>query len=178
MHLEVICEDRIGMVRELLDLLASRNIDLRGIEIASIGRIYLNFATLDFDDFRLLMTEIRRIESVSDVRTVAFMPSEREHRALNALLESMPEPVFSLDMKGKLELFNPAALALFEQSAETISELTIGSLIPSFNFASWLEKSSAVVAERVVIRGQDFLLEMTPVRLEDDAGKVATAGAL
>ncbi|GKW01735.1 TyrR family transcriptional regulator [Pectobacterium carotovorum subsp. carotovorum] len=178
MHLEVICEDRIGMVRELLDLLASRNIDLRGIEIASIGRIYLNFATLDFDDFRLLMTEIRRIESVSDVRTVAFMPSEREHRALNALLESMPEPVFSLDMKGKLELFNPAALALFEQSAETISELTIGSMIPSFNFASWLEKSSAVVAERVVIRGQDFLLEMTPVRLEDDASKVATAGAL
>lgn len=107
MHLEVICEDRIGMVRELLDLLASRNIDLRGIEIAPIGRIYLNFATLDFDAFRLLMTEIRRIENVSDVRTVAFMPSEREHRALNALLESMPEPVFSLDMKGNRSYLIP-----------------------------------------------------------------------
>ncbi|MEH2921485.1 transcriptional regulator TyrR [Samsonia erythrinae] len=178
MHLEVVCEDRIGMVRELLDRLASRNIDLRGIEIAPTGRIYLNFATLDFDDFRVLMAEIRRIESVSDVRTVAFMPSEREHRALNALLESMPEPVFSLDIKGKLELFNPAALALFEQSAEKIRELTIANVIPGFNFAHWLEEDGAAVAERVVIRGQDFLLEMTPLRLEDDAGKIATAGAL
>lgn len=43
MRLEVFCQDRIGLTRELLDLLVERGIDLRGIEIAAIGRIYLNF---------------------------------------------------------------------------------------------------------------------------------------
>lgn len=44
MRLEVFCEDRLGLTRELLDLLVLRSIDLRGIEIDPIGRIYLNFA--------------------------------------------------------------------------------------------------------------------------------------
>ncbi len=39
MRLEVFCEDRLGLTRELLDLLVLRGIDLRGIEIDPIGRI-------------------------------------------------------------------------------------------------------------------------------------------
>ncbi len=179
MRLEVFCEDRIGLTRELLDLLASRAIDLRGIEIDPAGRIYLNFATLGFDDFRVLMAEIRRIESVRDVRTVAFMPSEREQRAMNAVLESMPEPVFSLDLKGNIELFNPAMLALFEQSADSIGAVTINQLIPNYNFTRWLERDDRrLESERVMIRGQDFLLEITPVYLDNDAGESVIAGAL
>ncbi|MFE8049694.1 transcriptional regulator TyrR [Brenneria goodwinii] len=178
MRLEVFCEDRIGLAHELLDLLASRNIDLRGIEIDPIGRIYLNFATLDFDDFRTLMAEIRRIESVSDVRTIAFMPSEREHRALNALLNSMPEPVFSLDMKGKIELANPAAASLFGATMEKLYNLSVSTLIAGYSFTDWLEQGSPSVTQRVVVRGQDFLLEITPIHLEDDAGKKSAAGAL
>lgn len=178
MRLEVFCEDRIGLTRELLDLLASRNIDLRGIEIDPIGRIYLNFATPDFDDFRVLMAEIRRIKSVSDVRTVAFMPSEREHRALNALLESMPEAVLSLDMKGKIELSNPAAVHLFDSTAEKLRNLTISNLVAGYNFTDWQEQGSQSVTQRVVIHGQDFLLEITPIHQQDDEGKKSPAGAL
>lgn len=95
MRLEVFCEDRLGLTRELLDLLVLRGIDLRGIEIDPIGRIYLNFAELEFTNFSSLMAEIRRIAGVTDVRTVPWMPSEREHLALSALLEALPEPVLS-----------------------------------------------------------------------------------
>ena len=45
------------------------------------------------------------------------MPSEREH-ALSALLVAMPEPVLSLDTKGRVELANPASCLLFGQSRE------------------------------------------------------------
>ncbi len=82
MRLEVFCEDRLGLTRELLDLLVLRGIDLRGIDIDPIGRIYLNFAELEFASFSSLMAEIRRIAGVTDVRTVPWMPSEREHRRL------------------------------------------------------------------------------------------------
>ncbi len=109
MRLEVFCEDRLGLTRELLDLLVLRGIDLRGIDIDPIGRIYLNFAELEFATFSSLMAEIRRIAGVTDVRTVPWMPSEREHLALSALLVAMPEPVLSLDTKGRVELANPPA---------------------------------------------------------------------
>lgn len=135
--------------------LVSRSIDLRGIEIDPIGRIYLNFSQLDFDTFRALMAEIRRIAGVTDVRTVSFMPSEREHRALRALLESMPEPVFSIDMKGKVELANPAAQALFSLNEDKIRNQTAGALIGGYNFSRWLESEhTAPHSERVVIRSQ------------------------
>jgi hypothetical protein len=55
MRLEVFCEDRLGLTRELLDLLVLRGIDLRGIEIDPVGRIYLNFAALEFNTFSSLM---------------------------------------------------------------------------------------------------------------------------
>lgn len=169
MRLEVFCEDRLGLARELLDLLVLRSIDLHGIEIAAIGRIYLNFSELDFDTFSALMAEIRRTEGVTDVRTVPFMPSEREHRALRALLVSMPEPVFSIDMKGKVEQANPAALTLFELSESKIRHATAAGLISGYNFTRWLEQESDKPhTERVVIHGQDFLMDLTPIQLDDE----------
>ncbi|CCJ73261.1 Transcriptional repressor protein TyrR [Cronobacter condimenti 1330] len=179
MRLEVFCEDRLGLTRELLDLLVLRSIDLRGIEIDPIGRIYLNFSTLEFNAFSSLMAEIRRIPGVTDVRTVPWMPSEREHRSLSALLEALPEPVFSVDMKSKIELANPASCALFGQSEARLRNHTAGSLINGVNFQRWLESSPADShTEHVVINGQDFLLEITPVHLEEESGGSVLTGAV
>jgi len=179
MRLEVFCEDRLGLTRELLDLLVLRGIDLRGIEIDPIGRIYLNFAELEFNDFSSLMAEIRRISGVTDVRTVLWMPSEREHRAMSALLEALPEPVLSLDMKSKVELANQASCQLFAQSQARLRNHTAPQLINGFNFQRWLEGNpQASHHEHVVINGQNFLMEITPVHLEGEAGDPLLTGAV
>lgn len=94
MRLEVFCEDRLGLTRELLDLLVLRSIDLRGIEIDPVGRIYLNFAEIEFNTFSSLMAEIRRIAGVTDVRTIPGC-LQSVSTALSALLEAMPEPFLS-----------------------------------------------------------------------------------
>lgn len=179
MRLEVFCEDRIGLTRELLDLLVLRSIDLRGIEIDPIGRIYLNFASLDFTIFSSLMAEIRRIAGVTDVRTIPWMPSERDHRALSALLEALPEAVLSLDMKGRVELANPASGQLFGQSSERLCHQAAAALIPTFNFQRWLESNPMVShSEHVVIHGQNFLMEITPVYLDGEQGDGLLTGAV
>ncbi|WP_372772630.1 transcriptional regulator TyrR [Pantoea sp. WEP] len=180
MRLEVFCQDRIGLARELLDLLVARNIDLRGIEIASLGRIYLNFSALEFDAFSNLMAEIRRTPGVTDVRTVSFMPSEREHRALSALLVAMPEPVFSLDLKGKVELANPAAQNLFNLDEQKIRNQNAGTLIAGFNFQRWLESERVdAQAQHVVIQGRDFLMEARPIYLaQEDEQNDQPVGAM
>ncbi|MBS1204559.1 MAG: DNA-binding transcriptional regulator TyrR [Proteobacteria bacterium] len=179
MRLEVFCEDRLGLARELLDLLVLRGIDLRGIEIDPVGRIYLNFAALQFDTFSSLMAEIRRIPGVTDVRTVSWMPSEREHRALSALLEALPEPVLSLDMKSKIELANPASCQLFTQDIDKLRNHNAAQLIPGFNFQRWLEGNPHhSYSEHVVIGGQNFLMEITPVHLEGETGEPMLTGAV
>lgn len=169
MRLEVFCQDRIGLTRELLDLLVERSIDLRGIEIAAIGRIYLNFSTISFEQFSQLMAEIRRIPGVTDVRTVSYLPSEREHRALSALLVALPDPVFSIDLKSKVELANPAAQSLFSLNEEKMRNYSAGSLISGFNFQRWLESERIEPeAHHVVLQGRDFLMEVTPIYAQDE----------
>ena len=171
MRLEVFCQDRIGLTRELLDLLVLRDIDLRGIDIDPIGRIYLNFAEIEFNTFSSLMAEIRRIAGVTDVRTVPWMPSEREHLALSALLEAMPEPFLSLDLKGKVERTNLASCQLFGQSQDKLSNHLASQLIPGFNFQRWIDSNpQGTHSEHVVINGQNFLMEITPVHLQGENG--------
>ena len=179
MRLEVFCEDRLGLTRELLDLLVLRGIDLRGIDIDPVGRIYLNFAELDFTIFSSLMAEIRRIAGVTDVRTVSWMPSEREHLALSALLEAMPEPVLSLDTRGKVEVANPASSQLFGQDQDKLLHHTAGQLIGGFNFQRWLEGApSESHSEHVAINGQNFVMDITPVALEGENAARVFMGAV
>lgn len=179
MRLVVFCEDRLGLTRELLDLLVLRGIDLRGIEIDPVGRIYLNFEEIEFTTFSNLMAEIRRIASVTDVRTVPWMPSEREHLALSALLEAMPEPMFSLDTKSKVELANPASCQLFAQSQDELRNHNVGQLITGFNFLRWLESNPTESQNaHVVIGGQNFLLEITPVYLDGENTTRILTGAV
>ncbi len=68
------------------------------------------------------MAEIRRINGVIDVRRIYFMPSEREHKAVWALLNSFPEPVLSIDNKLNIELVNPMTLQLFGYDEAKIRE--------------------------------------------------------
>lgn len=127
MRLEVSCEDRLGLTRELLDRLVEHNIDLRGIEIDTSGIIYLNFPELEFRDFQHLMPEIRRIPGVYDVKTIPYMPSEREHHEIEALLKALPDLVFSLDSKGRVTQANQAALTTLALPPDEVRGVAIAS---------------------------------------------------
>lgn len=179
MRLEACCKDRPGLARELLDLLVQHGIDLRGIDIGPGERIYLNFAGMEFARFSQLMAEIRRIPGVTDVRTVSWMPSEREHLALNALLLTMSEPVLSLDSKGKIEQANPASCQLFGQTQHQLCNHPLAQWISDFNIQHWLEKSPQQFHRApVMVNGQNFMLEITPVTAENEQGKPVLAGAV
>ncbi|MDU5713000.1 MAG: transcriptional regulator TyrR, partial [Citrobacter freundii] len=135
MRLEVFCEDRLGLTRELLDLLVLRSIDLRA--------------------------------------------SEREHLALSALLEALPEPVLSLDMKSKVEMANPASCQLFAHTQDRMRNHTAAQLINGFNFQRWLESNPQdSQSEHVVINGQNFLMEITPVHLQGENQEQMLTGAV
>ncbi|CAH0526136.1 transcriptional regulator TyrR [Vibrio hippocampi] len=163
MRLQVLCEDRLGLTRELLELLTARSLDLRGIEIDPVGIIYLNCPDIDFDTFRDLMAEIRRIDGVKDVRKIQFMPSERHNNELISLLTNLPYPVLSIDLKGAVDIANHAALKLLAKTEQEAVGQQISSLIPSFNFAKWMEGEVSRQQSTVVIDGIDHKMDILPV---------------
>jgi transcriptional regulator of aroF, aroG, tyrA and aromatic amino acid transport len=179
MRLEIICQDRLGITQDVLDILVNYEIDLRGIEIDIAGKIFLNFPNIEFADFQHLMPEIRRIKGIEDVKTTPFMPLEREQNQLRALLQTLPDPIFSVDTKGRILLVNDAVTASLEEPSEALLGQEIAEFVRGFNFTKWLESKTVIAqSQKVCFLEQDFLADILPVMIPDAEGESILAGAL
>ncbi|WP_261815326.1 transcriptional regulator TyrR [Vibrio gallicus] len=166
MRLEVQCEDRIGLTQELLDILTTQNIDLRGIEIDTIGIIYLNFPELEFESFSNIMAQIRRIDGVEDVRRIPFMPSERKSTELTALFNSLSEPLLSVNNRGHVDMANQSACQLFNVAEDELLDVSVNTVLPKFHYEQWVGSQCQREKHRTVVRGIDYQLEIIPVYVE------------
>ena len=83
------------------------------------------------------MPESRRIPGVYDVKTIPYMPSEREHHEIEALLKALPDLVFSLDSKGRVTQANQAALTTLALPPEEGRGVALASLVKGFSIFEW-----------------------------------------
>ncbi|AWX13188.1 transcriptional regulator [Mergibacter septicus] len=115
MRFAIECIDRIGVAREVLALLADEQINLQGIELQKIGSNGVIFIKIDdIAEFQVayLCGKLGKIAGVKQVKSINYLPNERRSIELNALLESLPNPVLSLDLNGKIEFANQQARML------------------------------------------------------------------
>lgn len=177
MRLEVLCEDRIGLTREILDILVEKDIDLRGIELEARGVIYLHCPEIDFDTFRDLLAQIRRIPSVRDVRKIDYMPSEQESSQLRAMFTHLPDAILSINRLGEIKQANHAALALFDITLEKITHKSLTQLLDTFSIEDWSQQNYQRFSQGVLLYGIDYLLDVIPVFVEtkDTPPKIASA---
>jgi transcriptional regulator of aromatic amino acid metabolism len=78
-----------------------------------------------------------------------------------------------------VELANPASCLLFGQSQAKLRNHPVAQLIADFNVQRWLESSPQEThAEHVVVNGQNYLLEVTPVYLEGEHNERVLTGAV
>ena len=178
MRLEINCQDRLGITQDVLDILTEYDIDLRGIEIDETGKIFLDFPTIEFENFQHLMPKIRRIKGIADVKTTPFMPIQRERNQLRALLQTLPDPCFSTDTSGKIILFNESVASGLELHPEQILQLNIDEVLSGFNITKWLEgKEICAQTHRVKFIEQDYIADILPVDVPDN-DKTVLAGAV
>lgn len=179
MRLEIICQDRLGIAQDVLDILVEHSIDLRGIEIDPVGIIYLNFPNIEFENFQHLMPKIRRIDGIEDVKTTAFMPIEREKHQLRAVLQTLPDPVFSIDKRGLITQINDAIKVGTNLSASNIVGKDISDFLKGFNFTKWLE-GKEVLAQALKLKfvDQDYLADILPIYINDADDAQILAGAV
>lgn len=179
MRLEITCQDRLGLCQEILAILRENEIDLRGIEVDPIGKIFLNFPAMDFADFQALMPKIRRIPNVEDVKTTSYMPSEREHYEFNLLLSTLPNPVISVDAKGHIDVINSAGAALVNTDKDSLKGEVIDDWLGGFSVTRWLERKPKEPDNAQVKCGRSvYYANLFPIWLTDDEGEPSFAGAV
>ncbi len=158
MRLEIHCQDRLGITQEVLNILVSYQLDLRGIEVdPALGRIFVSFPTVEFEKFQELMAKIRRIPGVDDVKTTAFMPSEREHNELSTLLRTLPDGIIAIDTRANVTIINEAALEALSMERSAIEGQSLTAMVKGFNLSRWLESEDVLAqTRRVEIQKQTF----------------------
>ena len=181
MRLQVSCEDRLGLTRELLARLEEHAIDLRGIELDTSGFIYLHFPELGFEHLQQLLPGIRRIRGVLDVKTVAYMPSEREHHEVQALLKALPDLIFTMDLRGRIQHVNEAVLNILHLTLRDVVGLQLSSFIKGFAFTQWLGSGGARSETcKLSFAGEEYLADLLPISIPEEGASHASslAGAL
>lgn len=179
MRLEVSCQDRVGLAKDILVVLERHGINLIAIDASNQGFLFLQFAEISFDTLSELMPQIRKVESVHDVRTVSFMPSEQEHYALKTLLKTLPDSVFSIDVKSRIRIVNESALLTLNMQEHEVIDESLNHWVQGFNFGRWLGEPQVLAqATRVTIGQSEYLAEMLPIYLPDDDGQEILVGAV
>lgn len=180
MRLEVRCEDRIGMAREILDILVPYHIDMRRIEVDSrVGCLYVGFEDIAFKNLTQLLSDIRRLRGVTDVKTVHYTPSEREQHALHTLLEALPDGVVAVDLKGIVTMATHQAAQDLGVALEALIGQSLSQFISSIVFErlDWASLEAGVT-KRVRLKGQLLLLEMQPFFVSNENAQQVCAGGV
>jgi len=179
MRLEISCDDRLGICQDVLQILRDHEIDLRGIEVDPRGKIFLNFPELAFEDFSHLMPQIRRIPNVKDVKTIPYMPFEREHFEFSLLLSTLPDPVLSIDTKGCIDIINDAGAQLLSGQSENLKGEVINQYIHGFSILRWLEKQPKEPTYEAILIGHDeYHAQLLPIWVTGEDGSETFAGAV
>ena len=62
MRLDIHCADRVGIAQEILNILVSYNVDLKGIEVDSVNcRMYVSFPEIEFEQFQKKISKLIKI---------------------------------------------------------------------------------------------------------------------
>lgn len=152
MRLVIECIERVGVAQDILSLLAEQQINLEGIELqkqSGKGLVYLRTEPIEPTLQGELLAKIAKIQSVTAVEAVNYLPQEHTNLALCALLEALPNPVLSLDVSGKIEFANSQACKLLlptyrqslpkkkQENCLSLTGVALNEIIVNLNRTKW-----------------------------------------
>jgi transcriptional regulator of aroF, aroG, tyrA and aromatic amino acid transport len=180
MRIKVHCQNRIGMTRDLLELLVSYGVNVARGEVGGEhgDAIYLHCPNLINLQFQALRARFEAIAGVFGVKRVGLMPSERRHMELDALLGALEFPVMSVDMAGSIVAANRAAAQLLGVRVDEVPGIALARYVDDLDIAQLLRSNpSRINGLRVNIRDTVFLADIAPLQSRHDQSE-ALAGAV
>ncbi len=171
MQLAITTENRVGMSKAILDVLAARGIDIRRVEIEA-GKMYLQTRAVEAATESAIAAELMKVDGVKWVQSIPVMPVVERNLMLNSLLDAMPEPVLGINSAGQVVYRNRLAQKLFardDRMPRRIGEV--------FTSADWKDKIDAAGSGEIPVKVETISGQMlVEVRaLRDARNKVVGA---
>lgn len=180
MRIKVHCQNRVGILRDILELLVDYGINVARGEVGGEqgNAIYLHCPNLINLQFQALRPKLETIAGVFGVKRVGLMPSERRHLELNALLGALDFPVLSIDMGGSIVAANRSAAQLLGVRVDEVPGMALARYIDDFDLPELVRANKARInGLRVKVKGDVFLADIAPLQSEHDESE-ALAGAV
>lgn len=174
MKVEVIGDNRIGITQEVLTGLASLNLDLAAMEVVT-HHIYIDIPDLNDDLLPSVVNNLLAIEGIQHIRQIDLLPAQRRRLHLDALLSTLPDPVFAIDAEGKLLSANTAAttpLGVQEQDliGKPVNQFIRGDFHVDTH-ASRLTGNKQQLPKEVTLANQSYLLDTKPIYQHDKSAR-------
>jgi transcriptional regulator of aroF, aroG, tyrA and aromatic amino acid transport len=180
MRIKVHCQNRVGILRDILELLVAYGVNVSGGEVGGEhgDAIYLRCPNLVNLQFQALVPKFETIQGVFGVKRVGLMPSERRHMELNALLGALEFPVLSIDMSGSIVAANRAAAQLLGVRVDEVPGIPLSRYAEDFDLPQLVRANrSRINGLRVKVKGDVFLADIAPLQSEHEDSE-AMAGAV
>jgi transcriptional regulator of aroF, aroG, tyrA and aromatic amino acid transport len=180
MRIKIHCQNRIGILRDILELLVSYGVNVARGEVGGEqgNAIYMHCPNLINMQFQSLRPQIENIAGVFGVKRVGLMPSERKHLELNALLGALDFPVLSVDMGGSIVAANRSAAQLLGVRVDEVPGIALSRYTEDFDLPELVRANKARInGVRVKIKGDVFLVDIAPLQTEHEDSE-ALAGAV
>jgi transcriptional regulator of aroF, aroG, tyrA and aromatic amino acid transport len=180
MRIKILCQNRVGILRDMLNLLVDYGINVARGEVGGEqgNAIYLHCPNLMNLQLQALRPKIEALPGVFELRKVSLMPSERHSLELNALLGALEFPVLSIDMSGAIVAANRAAAQLLGVRVDEVPGMSLSRYAEDFDLPELVRANKARInGLRVKIKGDVFLADIAPLQSEHDDSE-ALAGAV
>ncbi|MBY5968945.1 sigma-54-dependent transcriptional regulator [Halomonas denitrificans] len=181
MRLRVHCQNRVGILRDIVSLLADYGANVARGEVGGErgNAIYLHVPLLLNAQWVTLKPRLEDVSGVFGVRKVSLMPSERHQLELEALLSSLTDPVMSIDMEGHLVAANRAASQLLGVRVDEVPGLSLDRYLPDCDLPDVIRRNNARVnGLRVRLKNATFLADIAPLHREHHDDVESLAGAV
>ncbi len=174
MNIEIVVINRFGITHEVLACLAEQSQDLAALEVVA-EHIYIDLPNLTPPLLGDISNALLTVEGVQRIRRIDLLPKERRRRHLDALLSTMPDPVFAIDAQGDILSANAAAtkpLKLDEQALQgrPITDFLIDNQDYPINLNFPADQTT-----EVSLAEQTYLLERKPIFSHSDQSEESSS---
>jgi transcriptional regulator of aroF, aroG, tyrA and aromatic amino acid transport len=163
MRIDVQFTDRVGIAHEILAVLARRHLNVVAVEVEP-PHVFIDIPELTGNALPSLRADCMTVAGVNAVDVVDILPGARRRLHLDALMAAMADPVMAVDAHGRIVAVNAAAAAVANATERELYGKTAGELFGDAGLETELVGSGfRMPAREVLLQGEPFLLEVTPV---------------
>src|SRR5690606_35969169 len=145
MRIRILCQNRVGIRRDMLNLLVDYGIHVARGEVGGEqgNAIYLHCPHLMNLPLQALRPTIEAHSVVVDGRKGGLLPSDRHSLELNALLGALEFPVLSVDMAGAIVAANRSAAQLLGVRVDEVPGMSLSRYAEDFDLPELVRANKA-----------------------------------